>query len=371
MKKIATITFHASYNYGSNLQAYALQEYIKKICRNYCLYKIVNLRIDKQKEIYMFPYERKNIVAIIKTLILIKHIKKLKEKKINFETFINKKLNLTKEYNSMEELNDELFDFDYYISGSDQIWNLRAGDFDWSYFLEFVRKGKKISYATSFGPLKQKWTIQDMERIKNDLKQYDFISVREKGSYDNVLKLANIKPNINIDPTLLLTKEEWYKVIDKKKLVNKDYILLYDLKDCKLVFKIAKKLSKKFNIPIIVTKPNKYDLIYRVEKHYECGPLEFLNLLKNAKIVLTTSFHGAVFSILFNKPFYTIECNNDFRIKTLLEITKLKNRNINNDNINDIYENIFDVNFEMAEKLIDLEREKSKEYLKNAVDIKE
>lgn len=371
MKKIATITFHASYNYGSNLQAYALQEYIKKICDNKCKYKIINLRSCSQKKVYELPFGKFDIKSIIKTIFLFNVRMQLRRKENNFENFINEKLNLTNEYNSIEELKNEIFDFDYYISGSDQIWNLRTYDFDWSYFLEFVKKGKRISYAASFGPLRQNWTRQNMERVKNDLKQYDFISVREKGSYDNVLQLTNIKPNINIDPTLLLTKEEWYKVIDKTRLINKDYILLYDLKECKLVYKVAKKISKKFNIPVIITKPNKYDFIYKVEKHYECGPLEFLNLLKNAKIVLTTSFHGTVFSILFNKPFYTIECNNDFRIKTLLEITKLKNRNINNDNISDIYKNIFDVNFEMAEKIIALEREKSKEYLKNALDIKE
>lgn len=371
MKKIAAITFHASCNYGSNLQAFALQEYIKKICDNKCKYKIINLRSCSQKKVYELPFGKFDIKSIIKTIFLFNVRMQLRRKENNFENFINEKLNLTNEYNSIEELKNEIFDFDYYISGSDQIWNLRTYDFDWSYFLEFVKKGKRISYAASFGPLKQNWTRQNMERVKNDLKQYDFISVREKGSYDNVLQLTNIKPNINIDPTLLLTKEEWYKVIDKTRLINKDYILLYDLKECKLVYKVAKKISKKFNIPIIVTKPNKYDFIYKVEKHYECGPLEFLNLLKNAKIVLTTSFHGAVFSILLNKPFYTIECNNDFRIKTLLEITKLKNRNINKDNINDIYKNIFDINFKTAEKIIDLERKKSKEYLKNALDIKE
>ena len=144
MKKIGVVTFHAPHNYGSSFQAYALQEAVKNLCDQDCDYKIINLRTDKQK--YMYSIDRdNNILSKITRNIIMKDYKKTYEiKNQKFEDFINNKLNVTKEYHSYQELEKENFDFDYYISGSDQLWNLRAFDFDWSYFLGFAKNGKKI-----------------------------------------------------------------------------------------------------------------------------------------------------------------------------------------------------------------------------------
>lgn len=372
MKKIATITFHSSYNYGSNLQAYALQEYIKKICNNNCEYKIINLRTNVQKEMYDLLFHKKNIKNLIKYLLLFKYMKQLKTKKQYFEKFINERLNLTKEYITLEELKQENFNFDYYISGSDQLWNLNAIDFDWAYYLEFVKSKNKISYAASFGSRELELSLNEKDRVKEDLEKYKNISVREKGSYDNVYKLTGIKPKVNIDPTLLLTKVEWEKIIFKEKLIEKEYILLYDLKEYKLAYEVSKILSKKLKIPVIVTNLNyTYNFLYNFEKYYDCGPLEFLNLIKNAKIVVSSSFHGTVFSIIFNKPFFSINGDKDFRIKTLLEKMELKNRSINKENIEERLNKIFDINFKKVEKVLKEERKKSEKYLKDALDIKE
>ena len=179
MKKIATITFHASYNYGSNLQAYALQEFIKKLCHNDCKYNIINLRTEVQKGMYKSPFYKKNIRNLIKFLILFKYVNQFNKKEIYFENFINEKLNLTKEYKNYDELKNEKFDYDYYISGSDQLWNLQATDFDWSYYLEFIDSKNKISYAGSFGPIKRNWTNEEKRRVVRNLKKYKYISVRE------------------------------------------------------------------------------------------------------------------------------------------------------------------------------------------------
>lgn len=371
MKNVATITFHASYNYGSNLQAYALQEYIKKLCNNDCIYQIINLRNSKQKEVYELPFGKLDIKSIIKSLILWNYKEQLKKKEINFEKFITTKLNKTEGYQSLEELKMQKFNFDYYISGSDQLWNLKTYDFDWAYYLEFVNKVTKISYAASFGPQKRGWSEQEKSRVKTNLKQYKYISVREEGSCDIVFELTNKKPSINIDPTMLLTKKEWYNIVSKKRLINKDYILLYDLKENRCVYEVAKKLSRKLNLPVIVTKPNKYDFFYKVEKHYDCGPLEFLNLVKNAELVLSTSFHGIVFSVLFNKLFFAIDGDKDLRINTLLKKTRLEDRVINFSNIEKQCEDIFDIDFTNAEKVLIEERKKSETYLKMALDIKE
>lgn len=370
MKKIATITFHASYNHGSNLQAYALQEYIKKLCNNNCQYNIINLRTNIQKDLYKTCFEKKGIKNRIKSIINVDEKENLFKREEKFESFINNKLQITKEYNSIEQIKKDGLLFDYYISGSDQLWNLQATDFDWANYLEFVEKGKRVSYAASFGPTKPIWKNEEKERIKKDLSLYDCLSVREQGSFENVKKLIDVEPEINIDPTMLLKKDEWMKIIDVKPLINKDYIFLYNLKGEKEIIKIAKEVSKITKMPIIVTQRTIIsEIFYGFEKKFDAGPLEFLNLILNAKLVLSSSFHGTVFSILFNKPFYAINGANDFRISTLLEKMNLKNRTIEIDNIKEKCRKIYDIEFKNANALLNAEREKSEIYLKKALEI--
>lgn len=371
MKRIATITFHASYNYGSNLQAYALQEYVKKLCNNKCEYRIINLRTDIQKNIYKNYFERDGLKNKIKRMVYFNEKKTLIKKKEYFEKFINERLNVTKELKSLDEIKDANLKYDYYISGSDQLWNLKAKDFDWANYLEFVNTGKKIAYAASFGPKAQSWNEKDKERVKKDLLQYDVISVREQGSFNNVMELTGIEPEINVDPTMLLSMEEWEKVIPQSPILKKDYILLYNLKGDKEILKIAKKVSKELKLPVVVTRKGpKIEILYGFKKRYDTGPIEFLNLLKNAKLVLSSSFHGTVFSVLFNKPFFAINGAKDFRIHTLLEKMKLENRTVEIDNIKEKCNKAFDISFEESLKLLEEERTKSEKYLKKALDIK-
>ena len=328
MKTIATITFHSAYNFGSNLQAYALQEYVKQICPD-CDYKIINLRSKKQKELYILPFYKKGLKNKIKSLFFLKYKKDLIKRNELYETFINKYLNLTKEYNSIDDIKKDEINYDYYISGSDQIWNLNAIDFDWSNFLEFAKKGKKISYAASFGPSLQNLSDNEKDRIKKDLQEYDYISVREEGSRNNVKNIANLDSLIHIDPTMLLTKDEWNKIIPTDRLIESEYILLYTLHNKKETFEIAKKISKELNIPIVVPKENlKIHIFYKFKHYYCCGPIEFLNLLRNAKLVLSSSFHGTVFSIIFKKPFLAINGEKDFRISTLLKTMNFLDRTV-------------------------------------------
>lgn len=371
MKRIYTITFHASYNYGSNLQAYALQEYVKKITKNNCDYKIINLRKKEQKELYENFFEKKGWKNFVKKILFHKEKQSLQLKQQYFETFINKYLNITQEYESMEEFPENILNGDYYISGSDQIWNLQANDFDWANYLEFVKSGRKISYAASFGPKDQKWNLNEKERVTNDLLQYDFLSVREQGSFNNVKKLTNITPQINIDPTMLLKKEDWIRIIDDKPILNEKYILLYYLKYTEEICEIAQEVSKILKMPVYITRLEGFkENRYRFNKKLDVGPLEFLNILNNASLVLSSSFHGTVFSILLNKPFFAINGSKDYRINTLLEKTDLKNRTIEKNNILTRCNDAFNIEFTKSENKIIEERNKSENFLKKALDIK-
>ena len=370
-KKIGVITFHASYNHGSCLQAYALQRFTETLAGDKYNYDIINLRTDEQKEIYRTPFEQRGIKNLIKRILYAGNKKKFQTRKRNYERFINDKLNVTKEYGSFEALKKANLKYDYLISGSDQIWNLSCFDFDWSNYLEFCDSGVKISYAASFGPLRRKWNKDDEDRIRNDLKAYDYISVREEGSALAVESLIGKKPTICIDPTLLLGEKEWGEIIGDR-LLKQDYIFLYDIKNLKEASAIAKRVSKQFGMPVVIVREN-------LEKHfhlgfikkYEAGPIEFLNYVKNAKIVLSSSFHGTVFSIIFKKPFFAINGKNDLRINDLLTRMGLNDRSIDMDDAGEKIPHAFDVSFGGVDAVIADEKAKAKAFLSKALSCKE
>lgn len=373
MKKIAAITFHGSYNFGSNLQAYALQEYIKKLAKENnkeIKYKIINYRTQIQKDMYDYKKNGTFYKKILNTIFLKKVMEQRQE---NYENFMRNCLDLTDEYNEKEEL--EKLNYDYYISGSDQIWNLATYDFDWAYFLDFVSNGKKIAYAPSLGPKKLDIGEESKKKIKSLVNKYDNVSVREQGSKERLAEIIENQKdiNINIDPTILLEKNDWEKIIKEEPILKGNYILFYTLRMSKERAKFLKEISKKMKMPIVVANQSlRYDYIYGFKRQYQSGPLEFLNLIKNAKLVISSSFHGTVFSILLNKPFYTLDGINDSRIKNLLNITNLENRSISiNDDLDEKLKDAFSIEFSFCNDKLENERKRSREYLENALDLGE
>ncbi|MBR3269965.1 polysaccharide pyruvyl transferase family protein [Candidatus Saccharibacteria bacterium] len=207
-KKIGAITFHSSYNHGSVLQAYALQEFIKREFGKHFDYQIINLRTERQKKYYEKSYSLFDIKNNAKNILLAKYKPQILERQKKYELFIKNKLCLTDEYQDADSLAKANFNYDYYLSGSDQIWNYTILDFDWSFFLEFCgEKTKKISYAASFGPKPLELDELTKNRLKDDLSKYKNISVREIGSANMIEEITGENSaEIHIDPTLLLKK---------------------------------------------------------------------------------------------------------------------------------------------------------------------
>lgn len=366
MKKIGCITYHASHNYGSCLQAYALQEFILKNFK--CSYEIINLRTKKQLDLYSLCFDKGGLKNMVKSFMYSKHKRQLYQKYEKYEIFINERLRLTPNvFNSIYELKKYNFDYDCCISGSDQIWNTSPTDFDWSYFLGFIDNCTKASYAASFGPIEQKWDDNIRRKIKKYLKKFDYISVREEKSYDAVRDLSITNLTINVDPTMLLSKCEWDKIIRKKQYQEGDYILFYDLKNNKNSYKIVKKISKEIGLPVVVVQENSRTISSGFIKRFDAGPEDFLNLIKNAKLVISTSFHGNVFSIIMGVPFFAIDGENDFRINNLLKIMGLENRSINAKNFTEKIPVAFDIDYTKAEPILLDEIGKSREYLKDVI----
>ena len=167
MAKIGTVTFHGAQNFGSVLQTYALQEFVAGLYKEAgqtCNYNVINYRTEFQKSFYSIYKSVKNPKNIVKNAVAFRYNSALKIKNQKFEEFLNNYINLTDEISESEDLERFGSDFDYYISGSDQIWNVRAADFESAYYLDFVKNGKKISYAASFGPLKIDWNLYGKEK---------------------------------------------------------------------------------------------------------------------------------------------------------------------------------------------------------------
>lgn len=368
MKKVGIITFHASHNYGSMLQAYALQQVVLGMGYD-C--EIINFRTKRQKRFYYPPFCRGRWIGRIRRLFLYwKDVIPLTKKYILFESFLRKKYILSpKEYRTLNDLENEDFGYDFYICGSDQIWNTICFDFDWAYFLPFVKEEKKIAYAPSMGPRPFRDVVEENAcGINKYISSFEAISVREQETADRLLALSGVRAPIMLDPTLLLSNSYWEKMINNTPLVKDDYIFLYAPWSDENVFLKAESLSNQLGMKVVVSqiyewgghkwrKKNNFQYLLSV------GPIEFLNLCKNAKWTIGLSFHLVVFSILLHTPFIVIDGMNDSRIRNLLTLTKLESRSMPS-STTDISPYLSHIDFQNANKFITRKRQVCLRWLK-------
>ena len=371
MYRVATITFHHAHNFGSVLQTYALQEYVKSLFKESeqeLDYKIIDFYTKKQEELYCVFKANNNIKNIIKNIGALFYFPMLNSRHKKFEYFLNKYCRLTKRYLTREQLLREPPIADCYISGSDQIWNVRAKDFSSVYYLDFLPKeSRRVSYAASLGPLKIQWEDYNSEKYKKCLKKYIAISVREQGSAQSLSQIAELNYEIHIDPTLLLTAEKWRKIQSTANYRHGKYILLYCLEPTKEQMKMAQIISQKLKLPILVLRyNNKNDIFNRFIKRYDAGPTDFLSYIDHSALVLTSSFHGTAFSLIYQKPFYVLHGIEDHRIFSILSKVNLLNRSL--ESIEDIKRVTLDpLESFNIENFLEYERWKAHEYLKTAL----
>lgn len=330
-KKVGIITFHASHNYGSMLQAYALQQTVLNMGYD-C--EIINFRTKLQRKSYQLPLIYGTLKGRIKrTFLYAPYLLSLNKQYRLFESFLNKKYHLSsKEYTTLEELKQNILDYDIYISGSDQIWNTSCFDFDWAYFLPFAGHVRRIAYAPSMGakPFRSINNEDTSKKIAELLSYYDYISVREQQTKNKIAQLTNLNCAVTLDPTLLIKPEIWNKMAGNVPLVSGDYIFLYTPWFNEAVYTEAERISKELNMPVVISHLHKEWKYNRniIFKSYRChlatGPIEFLNLCKFAVFSIGHSFHLSVFSILLRTPFYIINGMEDSRIRDLLVLTKLE-----------------------------------------------
>ena len=301
-KSINIITYHRACNYGAVLQAYAtldffktrgyeakLIDYTPKYLRNYKSFSGIYNQVDNLK--YSI-FKR-----ILETLIKMPSYIKLQN---TFSKFVEKKLEMTKKYETIEEIKDDIPKADYYCCGSDQIWNnYYTKDFDDMMFLDFLDKDSKcISFASSFG--KNKFDVDDCEHIRKKLEKFSLLSVREKDGLDLLNNMGFKNSLMLLDPTLLVDYNMWNLLADSKINYN-NYILVYQLHGDSDAYKYALEMAKKKNMKVIRIITMYHQIRFGAKNIIIPNINDFLSLFKNASYVFTDSFHGCVFSLIFKR----------------------------------------------------------------------
>lgn len=364
MKKIGIITFHNSYNCGSMLETFAIQECSKM----YGPTEIINYSSDGQKELYSVFLKNNSIKKIIKNILILPHYKKILLNNKKYKEFQKKNFILS------EDVNEETIEDSTYnaiIAGSDQIWNVTIEDFNDVYFLNWVKKARKIAYSPSFGAKNPNVYYQDKNKLKKMINGFDALSIREENGKRWLKELTGKEVPVLLDPTLLLEKEDYERIEDNYFNPKYKYIFFYSPSFNKDICKFVKEISDKYGLKVITwsTKPYYFKFIKRfgfILPPYE-SPAVYLHLIKNAEMILTTSYHGTIFSTIYNKNFFTIKnggmFQEDDRVLTLLKQINMMDRLIEY-NFKDEFNYLEDVDYKNYKLVLNNLKKESKKYLK-------
>ncbi len=355
MKKVGIVTFHRAMNCGAMLQAYALQEVLNRRFDTY----ILDYRCDELELVYKYKRSLKGYIRFLARYIL-RHNTCAQEinRSTLFKNFSDKYFRKSAKYTAKNayKANDE---FDFFVAGSDQIWNPKWSKADWNYFLDFADDSKKYSYAASFGGDKVEEQYKD--KIASSLSTFKTILVRESSGLD-ILRTLGIK-NDNIgavcDPVLLLSREEWLSRFDLESK-NKGYILIYFAAGQTHSVELAKKIAEETGKKVIYYNSfGTKNIDDSFENCIEAGPVEFLSLIYNAGLVITTSFHALAFSLIFNTPFvYELnkeKNNNNSRLENLASICEVNSRKL--ESVEDF--KLEEINWERVNELLEKYRMES------------
>lgn len=349
-KKIALISVK-THNYGSLLQTYALQKFLnnQEINNEIIAYREKNIfrQIYRLCQIsFLIVYSKGLFRNVYLRFFQPDLYKKLKIRACEFNGFISKKLVFSKPFEGRKSLVKSANNYTAFILGSDQVWHPDNMRMDY-YNMNFVPAAiPKVAYAPSFGvskiPEAQRVnTIKYLNRIKH-------ISVREQSGKDIVFKLTGKMVQVVCDPTLLIDKDEWDGLKGDNRIIEQKYIFCYFLGNNSLHREFTNRLKKHTGLQI-VTLPHMHEYVPGDDTFgdiapFNIGPSEFINLISNAEYVLTDSFHGTIFSIIYSKNFYTLDrfdenksSSTNTRIDSILSLLNIKGRKINgNEQLEDV-----------------------------------
>ena len=314
--KTATITFHNTNNFGAALQCYALQQ------------SLLALGVENEVLDYTSPYLNKPyklsalrekgggryFLGMAYSLLRMPRNKAFR--KFRRLLILSKPLNK----DTIKTIENE---YDLFITGSDQVWNGSLVGYDDSYFLYFVKdRDKKGSYAASFGFLNIEEELKP--KYRELLQNYKYYNVRETSGLGILKDLFGVDANVTVDPTLLIDKDSWSRVANNVG-INEPYILVYQISPSGKLIEVVKQLTKQTGLKIVAV-PFIMGCYFDYIPKPTLGPSEWVGLFQNASYVVTDSFHGTAFSMIFNRNVWCCIPENDSRISSFLSIVGIPER---------------------------------------------
>lgn len=329
-KTAAIITMHCPLNYGAVLQTYGLQTYIENNNVNVFIIDYNPSYIVYDQSLMHVGDERLKKFFITRWLYRIVKFPSKNHRRSLFSDFKIRELHLSERFDSYEEIAKANLNADFFICGSDQIWNSASGAYcDPAYFLKFVSdKRKRNSYAASgnlkppFDKIITDFTIPAISELEN-------ISMRENSTIEDIQPYVSKKIHHVCDPVFLLNASQWKQLAYKKGTVRtpKNFVLVYPMGlGVEYTIDKAVELAQRAHLPLVCISPSQRR-DKRISKYYNVSPYEFIQLIDKATYVVTNSFHGTSFSIILNKQFWC--CNakgSNQRIESILDICNLRER---------------------------------------------
>lgn len=362
-------------NYGSILQAYALQQEMNHFDNiDYeiiCQYgkKVASVSNLKEK------LKRVGIRNTIKRIIFKFGLRKLRARNIELEKFTNAKLCISEKQYNEQNIHEANSVYDGFICGSDQIWNPKLSSADSMYWLNFAEAGKKkIAYAPSIGV--NSLSEEESCMIRKNLCDYTAISCREESGTQLINKVLNIDKCITVlDPTLMIEREVWDNLCTGRKY-SEPYIFVYILRGTKKQRQAVEKYAKRKQLKIVTMpfldnqKIELYDFKFGDIKLWDASPADFISVIRYAEYVFTDSFHCMVFSCLYHRPFFAFpkigkaQMN---RLTGLQELFQISSRFISEETSVEEIEEMEEIKWSVVEKILKEKRIISKNYLKKAI----
>lgn len=356
MKKVGIMTLHIGDNYGALLQCYAL----RRVLNGFAQVEADIINFDPGRE---FPvYESEKIQA-------------------GYQHKLEKFARFHQTYNGISgtafrELPcEEAEGYDYYITGSDQVWNTSFVFAKEAYFLNFVPEGaKRIAYAPSIGIPENSPKIK-IEWFQRNIPLFDHLSLRESSHKKFLSQFTDKEIHAAADPTLLLSAKDYDELCAGTAYPEGAYLVLYYLKHdnaAPLLIEFANLVSRKFHLKVVYSFADVMPHVFGndAQSFYDADPREFVQLIKNAKAVITNSFHGTVFSLKYHVPFFTYLAGNmSSRVMDLLKEVGMEDRIVHG--YQKLSDHMFEMDFAQADKALEEKKTASLNYLKMALDLEE
>lgn len=356
--RVGIVTFHAAHNFGSALQAYAMQAAVKGmghdativdyLSRDQNGYRLVSFRHPKY------------------TMRVMSKLRAFCGRRRAFADFAASSFALTaarytyKDESKLTELQD---DFDCFVCGSDQIWNLDCtqGVVE-PFFLSFAGDKRRVAYAPSLAHTEFKPENFDKEKVSRLLADFDFLSVREEETLPLFQPLVDKPIDVVLDPTLLLDAADYEPVIAEAP-VEGEYIFMYLLRKCPELVESTIAMARETGKKVVYVSEKKLP-IPNSTNLFGIGPSEFLSLIANADVVMANSFHAAVFSVLFHKTFRVFATDGSgARMRDLLANLGIRESCVACEDSSEIVE----VNWADVDRRLEALRAHSMDYLRRAL----